>query len=261
MPHIGGANHSQLKKPMYQAIFQEFGLAKNEAIIYEILLIFGQNSVSFLAKQSKIHRRNIYDSLERLIEKGMVFEVISSKENLYEGVNPEKLREHIAEKSQMLEKVMPDLSKLFSHHKTQEQVYIYKGAQGAKNYMQDIIRTGEDVYCIGAKGGWLDERVKNFFPIFERHLKNSSITCWHLFDHEVREDLPEITKYIGENFKFLPKEFSTNCSVDIFGDRVNLLSNLNTGGFGEDFSFTVIVNAQMAEAFRTWFKLLYGLVK
>jgi hypothetical protein len=45
--------------------------------------------------------------------------------------------------------------------------------------------------------------------------------------------------------------------VDVFGDHVNILSNGKIGGFDEDFSFTVIVNPQIAEAFRTWFKFMW----
>ena len=243
---------------MYTDLLQQFGLSKNEAKIYELLLRFGQRPVSFIAKQSNIHRRNVYDVLQRLAEKGLVFEIISHKENLYEAVSPEKFREHIDEKSRQLEKAMPKLLDLFTTTKADEQVYIYRGPQGWKNYMQDIVRTGQDFYCLGAKGGWLDERVRHFFPTFNKHLERSGITCWHLFDHEVKTDVPEIIDYVGEHYKFLPPDSSTSCAVDIFGDRVNLLSNLNPGRFEEDFSFTVIVNAQMAEAFRAWFRLLYN---
>lgn len=242
---------------MYEAVFTQFDLAKNEAKIYEILLKFGERSVSFIANQSKVHRRNVYDSLDRLIEKGLVFEIIGGRENLYQAVHPEKFRELIAEKSNALERIMPKLESLYATNPAEEQVYIYRGPEGWKNYMQDIIRLGEDFYCIGAKGGWLDERVKNFFPQFAKEMERKKIECFHIFDQEVQTQCPEILDYIGENFRFFPCQYSTNVSVDIFGDRVNILSNLNPGGFDEDFSFTVIVNPQIADAFRLWFKFMY----
>lgn len=242
---------------MYEHVFTQFDLAKNEAKIYEILLKFGEKPVSFIANQSKVHRRNVYDSLSRLIEKGLVFEIIGSKENLYQAVHPEKFRELIAEKTNLLDKVMPKLEALHALNPSEEQVYIYKGPEGWKNYMQDIIRTGEAFYSIGAKGGWLDERVKHFFPTFDREMRRQSIHCYHIFDQEVKTKAPEILKHVGSDYRFFPTNQSTSVSVDIFGDRVNITSNLNPGGFEEDFSFTVIVNRQIADAFRIWFQFMY----
>jgi len=242
---------------MYEQVFTQFDLAKNEAKIYEILLKFGEKPVSFIAHQSKVHRRNVYDSLSRLIEKGLVFEMIGSRENMYQAVHPEKFREFIAEKSTLLEKVMPQLEALHAQNPSEEQVYIYRGPEGWKNYMQDIVRLGEPFYCIGGKGGWLDERVKNFFPQFMKEMERKNIHCYHIFDHEVQTICPEILQYVGQDYRFFPPDYSTKLSIDIFGDRINILSNLNPGGFDEDFSFTVIVNAQMAAAFRVWFEFMY----
>jgi len=50
-------------------------MSKNEAKIYETILEIGECSVSEIAKKSGIHRRNIYDTLARLSEKGIVFQI------------------------------------------------------------------------------------------------------------------------------------------------------------------------------------------
>lgn len=123
--------------------------------------------------------------------------------------------------------------------------------------MRDILQVADEAYFLGAKGGWLDERVKNFFPQFEREAKKKNIKMWHLFDAEVQTQFPEILQYVGKNYKFLPKNYSTPAAVDIFGDHVNILSSIHLGGLDEDFSFTVIVNQQIADSFRAWFRLMW----
>ena len=55
----------------YQELFQSLGLAKNEAKIYEVLIREGNSPVGKISEKSGIHRRNVYDSLNRLIEKGL----------------------------------------------------------------------------------------------------------------------------------------------------------------------------------------------
>lgn len=246
---------------MYQEVFEQLGLSKNESRIYETLLIEGESSVGYVATKSKVHRRNVYDSVNRLIEKGLVFEILQRKENVYKAVDPKKLGELIQEKQQMLEKVMPGLEKLYKSTPRKDEVYIYRGPEGWKNYMRDMLRVGEPAYFIGAKGGWLDTRVKDFFPQFIKEAQKKKLKFYHLFDAEVKEQCPHILRYVGKQYKFLPKGYSAPAAVDIFGDHVNIISNIHVGGLGEEISFTVIVNKQIADAFRIWFKMMWDLQK
>jgi len=243
---------------MYSQIFQQLGLAKNEAKIYESLLREGELSVGQVSQKAQVHRRNVYDSMNRLVEKGLVFEIIQSKENRYQAVDPNKLMELVEEKQLMLSRVMPELDSLFRAKPQEQSVFIYRGIEGWKNYMRDILRVGEDFYCIGAKGAWMDERLLHFFPRFMNETKKLNLNYYHLFDFEIKALGHEITEHVGENYKFLPPGYSTSNSIDIFGPQVNILQNIQVGGVHEtSFSMTVIVNQQIADAFRTWFRFMY----
>lgn len=59
---------------MNLAILEGLGLSPNEAKIYETLVLRGESSVSDIAVAAKIHRRNAYDAIERLIDKGLCFQ-------------------------------------------------------------------------------------------------------------------------------------------------------------------------------------------
>ena len=243
---------------MFTHIFQQLGLPKNESKIYETLIKEGEMSVGAIALKSKVHRRNVYDSVARLIEKGLVFEIIQSKENRYQAVEPNKLMELVQEKQQLLESAMPGLEALYRSRPLDQGVFIYRGIEGWKNYMRDILRVKEDFYCIGAKGAWMDYRLQHFFPKFIKEASKLKINYFHLFDNEVKTSKHDITKHIGKNFKFLPPGYSTPNAIDIFGPHVNILSNVHVGGVHEtDFSMTVIVNQQIADAFRVWFRFMY----
>jgi len=50
---------------MRQKVLEELGLAKNEAKVYLNLLRLGSASVGKSTAESGVHRRNVYDSLER----------------------------------------------------------------------------------------------------------------------------------------------------------------------------------------------------
>ncbi|OGL70053.1 hypothetical protein A3B32_02155 [Candidatus Uhrbacteria bacterium RIFCSPLOWO2_01_FULL_53_9] len=244
---------------MYIELFQNLGLSKNEAELYEALLEQGEASVSKLNQVTNINRRNIYDVLNRMTEKGLVFLILRAGENRYKPVDPLKLKELVQEKLTMLEEHLDELDTLYRSKPKTGEVFIYRGLEGWKNYMRDILRLNETAYFIGAKGLWLEERVKNFFPKFHVQATKQRINFFTLFDWEIQTECPEILPYVKTNYKFLPKEYSTRCGIDIVGDHVYFLSDLKIKHFEEDFAFTVIVNQTIADSYRTWFRYMWDL--
>lgn len=243
---------------MLEHVLQSIGLSKNESEIYLALLRYGELSVADIATRSGVNRRNAYDCMSRLLEKGLVFEILSSRDSRYRAVEPQKLTEIVREKQVSLESIMPRLTSLYRGTPIDKgSVMIYRGIEGWKNYMRDIVRVGQPFYCIGGKGAWMDQRVMNFFPHFLQEAKCKKIQYRHLFDYEVGEQAHPILKQVGKHYKVLPKGYSAPASVDFFGDRVYICSKLYLGGIDNDALFTVIVNPVIAESFRMWFRFMW----
>jgi sugar-specific transcriptional regulator TrmB len=238
-------------------VLQDLGLAKNEARIYETLLREGESGVATISSKAAINRRNVYDSLNRLIEKGLIFEIRAIAENRYQAVEPKKLTEILDEKLEDLYTVMPEMEKLYNKTPHQDEVFIYRGIEGWKNYLRDMLRIGKDNYTIGGTGAWLHPKMSSFMGRFLKEAEKQQITFHILFNHEVQEQSTTLTYLKNSEYKFLPKGYSTNTAIDIFGDHVVTLSGLTLGGFDENMTSTIIVNPNIAESYRTWFKLMW----
>ena len=78
---------------------QEAGLSNTEAKVYLSMLELGPALAGEITKKSAVNRTNVYDALERLIEKGLVTYVLSANRRVFEPVNPERLQEILKEKS------------------------------------------------------------------------------------------------------------------------------------------------------------------
>lgn len=245
---------------MFRETLTKVGLAKNEARIYETLLREGESSVSEISVKSGIHRRSIYDSLNRLIEKGLVFEIIATDENHYQAVEPQKLTEMIEEKQNALNKILPKLEKEYRTSPPEEQVFIYRGIEGWKNYMRDILRKEKDLYVIGARAAWFDRRIKNFSFTLIKSMRRKKIRHHIIFDQEIKEKKHEVIKYFP-NHRFLPKGYSTKSTVTFFADEVVTITNVKLGKISEDISLLVTINKQVAKDYRTWFKFLWSKCK
>ena len=241
------------------AILEALGLSPNEAKIYEALVERGESSVSSLAVTAKVHRRNAYDALERLIDKGLCFQIVSSTENRYNAVSPENLRSLITEKKDRLESILPELKRKFSDRVPSEEAYIYRGIEGQKNVWKDLLASGADSYFIGAKNAWSDPRLSDSRDEFFKEAKQKKIRFIQLFAYELKEKRPTFAEeFPGKlDYRFLPKQYPTNSAIHIFGDYVVTYHGLFVDGLADDVVFFVLRSKRLADDYRTWFTYMW----
>jgi sugar-specific transcriptional regulator TrmB len=245
---------------MFTEVFEEIGLSPNEAKIYETLLSAGEIGVAEISLKANVHRRNVYDALNRLVEKGLVFRIFQKGEHQFRSVTPDKLAEVLEVKQQNLSKILPDLRKLHQSKPLQEAAFIYKGKEGYKNYLRDLARVAEDTYFLGAKGLWFTPWVeKQYLADYQAAMKRKNKKYFTLYDHRVKEKLPQAFKNVGGEYKILPKKYSAPGVTDVFGDYVVTFTSVDVGNVGEDVSIFIMINPELAETYRTWFKMLWDL--
>ena len=247
----------QTDNSMYEELLREIGLSLNESRVYEALLQIVESSVQAISLKSKVHRRNVYDSLNKLMEKGLVSEVFVKGEKRFKAINPRRLLELLKEKEERVNKVLPEMQSKYEAVEEKEEAYLYRGIEGFKNYLQDILKTKEIVYFIGAKAFWLDERLQHFLPRFQRERKRLGIKFMHLFDYEVKEQKLEILKLVGKPYKFLPKEYSSPTAVDIFGDYVVTFVGVKPGQLEEEPLMFVMKSRKLADGYRKFFQFMW----
>ena len=245
---------------IHQLQLESLGLSPNEAKIYETLVEHGELGVSDIAILAKIHRRNAYDAIARLLDKGLCFEIFSVKENTYNAVDPDKLREIADEKRRELEEILPDLNKKFTRRVVPEEAYIYRGFEGQKNVWRDVLEVGKDSYFIGAKVGWFDPRLKTAREKFFKEANRKKIKFIQLFDYEAIKKIHNFPKHFPAplQYRILPKQYSTQSAIHIFGDYVVTYTGLKEiGKISDDIVFFVLHSADLADSYRSWFNYMW----
>lgn len=244
---------------MAHEFLQELGLSPNEAKIYHALLTYGGAGVSTISVRAHIHRRNTYDAVHRLKKKGLVFESFGSKETVYEAVEPAKLMELIREKELRLSSVMPELQELYHKHRATELAYIFNGPEGVKNYLREVLNTGEDMYILGAEGAWFDPAIADYTAWFLREAKKKKINIHALLDADAK-DIPQTEMLFASEHKFLPEAYDTNATMDIFGDYIVSYTGTSPGKLRENATIFVIHSPELAASYRTWWKMIWDLL-
>lgn len=242
---------------MITKILQQLGLSPNESKIYDALLDLKEAKVGEISSQTKIHRRNVYDSMHRLIDKGLVFSVLSGSATFYSPVDPDKLMELIKEKELILQNILPELNAQYEKKESAQEAYIYKGINGMKQYMRDILREGKDVYSIAAKLGWFNPKLMAFRKEFYKEAKRKNIKFHNVFDVEVKKENFNLLKEIKPPYRFFPAKYSTNSAIDIFGDYVVTFTGLGVKKLNKDTTIFVMRDKDLAETYRAWFQFIF----
>ena len=242
---------------MYEELLRELGLSINEARIYEALLQTGEASVQEISLKAGVHRRNVYDSISKLIEKGLASELFIKGEKNFKATNPRRFLDLLKEKEDKIALVLPEMTSKYEAVEEKQEAYFYRGIEGFKNYLADILKTNETVYFIGAKAFWMDPRLKHYVARFQRERKKQGIKFMHLFDYEVKTQKPEILKIVGKPYKFLPPQYSSQTAVDVFGDNVVAFAGVKVGELYKDSVQFVMKSRRLADGYRKFFDFIW----
>lgn len=241
-------------------VFQQLGFTPNEGKIYEALLALKEGTVTEIAQKTSIHRRNVYDALNRMVDKGIAFQNFEGKEAVYVPVDPDKLLDMAKEREINLLTVLPQLKSLYGKGAVPQGAYIYKGVEGFKNYVRDYVRTGENVYMFGGHA-WVDERTRALLIKTVRELERKKKSFKIVFDSTVHESLTEISlKNFEKIHVAFPKQYNAISSVDVFGPYVGAYTVADFHHFDEEALIFIVKNQSLADSVHAWWQFAWDML-
>ena len=241
-------------------ILEEIGLANSEIKVYSALLNLGLAKVGQLIKEVNLHRSRIYEALSRLMDKGLVSNVIKNNVKYFQASNPEKLLGYVDEqktkldnKGKEIKKLLPELKKQFEL-KPEAEARVLSGKEGFKTMRLDCLKQKQDIYLIGGKGVEYSA-LEFFFPGFDKKRIKLGIKFKILADFGV-QNIKENKQLKLAEFRTLPKEYTSPTVINIYGDRV-----VNVLWKDKEPLCFMIINKDIADSYRNWFDLLWRSAK
>ncbi|MEK6973390.1 MAG: helix-turn-helix domain-containing protein [archaeon] len=131
---------------------KEIGLSDGEVKVYTAVLELGIASINKIHEKVGIERRNIYDILNKLIEKGLVSYTLEKQVKVYQCTYPGKIAEEIKKKQlslKELEKKIPQVKSLFNASKPEIRAEVYRGNEGIKALLDEVIEYKESFWLGG----------------------------------------------------------------------------------------------------------------
>lgn len=234
-----------------QQLAEIFGLTQLEAKIYETLLDLGPSLAGLITRKSGIHRRSVYDALERLIQKGLVGYIIKNNRKLFEAVNPARLLDLYKEKEATLQRLLPQLQAKYEQIKEKGEALFYKGKNGLKTVFEDQLVIGKEILVIGASS--LARDILQFYLIhYNKKRIQKKIKLKLLYASLARKE-----RYIRyAEIKYLPKSYENPATMNIYGNTVAIIH------WSKENPFVILIRDKaITEGYRNHFALLWKMAK
>jgi len=240
-------------------ILENSGLTTNEALIYLSLLNLKKAKASQIISEAKISSGKIYETLNKLIDKGLVKEVIENGVKVFIVNDPITLLSYmkeqertLIEKEKKLEEALPELKELMKKTKIKETVSLVKGFRGISTIVYQALEQGNDIKIMGVRSS-KSVKFNNFWKKWHKKRVLLKKDCKILFsDYGTKYwDFFKKLKYtqVKEILSFSPS------AILLIDENVFLFS------YNEEFICIHIIAKDIASSFDAMFKGLWKVAK
>lgn len=248
-----------------QQILEKSGLSKNEAKVYLSLLDLGLTSSKAIIEKTGLHRQLVYDALNFLIEKALVSFVVQANRKYFKASNPKEFinyfnnkEEEIEKQKQEFQKILPQLTAKRKQSSEKQETTIYSGNKGIKSLLDDMLNQKNEILTLGAseiKAESFQYHLKFNLPKFHKFREKKKILYKILLSEDLKQRAKELNKLKITQAKILQKEFTSNSSTNIYGDKVSIIM-WGSSPFG-----ILIESKEIAESQRKHFNILWKISK
>lgn len=243
---------------MNTGALKDIGLTENEIKIYITLLKAGALTAYELSQKTGIYRVHIYDKLEKLMEKGLATQVYKGAKKFFQATHPSKIKDYLEEKRKEIElkeekidEILPQLEKFMAAPTEDTKVEIFKGKEGLKYFLKDIIRNKKEVLITGIDDARYNEELSYFMPQYFRDLKKNKIRERVITIKKKGVFLFDKKEASTTEYRYLEAKNFNPTNNFIYGNKVVIVS------WGTPITAIMIENKEIAKTYSMHFEHLW----
>ncbi|MEK7635759.1 MAG: helix-turn-helix domain-containing protein [Patescibacteria group bacterium] len=129
-------------------LLEHLGLSQKESQVYLTLLQTGPASIRRISSEANINRGTVYESLKKLLQKGIISRSKNKQRDQFIAENPEILktlfkdeRRKLVGLRKELQKSLPKLKEAYNQIPLQPAIKIYEGTNGTRFILEDLLET------------------------------------------------------------------------------------------------------------------------
>jgi sugar-specific transcriptional regulator TrmB len=241
-------------------VLKKTGLTDNEITIYIFLLKRGETTTGPIIKETKIANSRVYESLNTLIDRGLVSYNIQKNGKHFKAESPHKIMALEQEKIKQLEQKLPELINIQKLQQTQTTSAVYEGFEGFRTAFKKIIedcRENETIYVLGfSEQTYATISLRTFLKNMNLKSAEKNQKLKIILDETTKKTLgKDRSKEPNTTIKYMPKGYVSPAAIDVFQDYVYIFL------WEEKPYVFMIKNQTIANSFKQYFEFLWMLAK
>jgi HTH-type transcriptional regulator, sugar sensing transcriptional regulator len=243
---------------MELSLLEEIGLTQREIKVYVALLELGLTTSGAIIKKSGVPNSKIYETLEKLMKKGLVSFVFKGSKRHYRAGDPKIIIDFLDEKKRDVQvELLPRLEGLYNSTIDEKEATIYEGIKGIKAVFERVLKemkSGDTIYVLGVSkkaNDMLGAYLRNFH---ERRIKKG-IALKVLYHPDAKNYAREREKMPLTEVKTMSDKSLFPAWIDIFGNYVVIFN------VSESPTAFLIKDSNIANNFRSYFNMIWNSIK
>lgn len=242
---------------MDSEIFRELGFTEREIKVYLALLELGSTTVGPITTKTKLQAAKVYETLDKLKDKGLVSFIVISKTKHFSASDPKEILNLIEERKRRFKGVLEELRLKQKYAESKQIAVVHEGFKSFKalfNRIADEIKKGDSYWAFAFRKEYYTPAASLFLRSFHKKLEKKGIEDKLLGHVSVRKEI----KKTFEGNKNINIKFTTNdtpLGVIILKNKViNLI-------WGERPTAIEITSEQIYEQYKNFFLELWKQAK
>ncbi|MFW6310919.1 MAG: TrmB family transcriptional regulator [Nanoarchaeota archaeon] len=198
-------------------VLVDFGLTNNESKIYLSLLEIGFTTVTNISEKTKLHRTNVYDTLKKLTDKGLVSYIKQDNIMFYEAASPNILLTLLKEKEEKIKQIIPQLNILKKLSENTSDILTIKGISPFIDALFDLLNKQQELLVFGMPQRAIKLLGARIFPFHKSRLQQK-IHLKQLYSKDLKKQIKKINDELTKTRFYDNQDF--NVSSIICGDEI-----------------------------------------
>lgn len=228
-------------------IIKSLGLSDQEAEIYLALLKLGGSKASLVAKEVGMKRTTIYAILKSLAQKGLVTVFFRKNQRFYYAKKPHQVAKVFQGKINQFEEIIPVLESLEKKQTQAMGLRFIETVGELEDFYNEILEQyrNKEYHIIGNSRSWHGISPE-FFKEYRQRRAEANIKTKLLISYDSPREKGLLCKV-----KFLPEKYIFKSSIDIFKDKILIVS--------PDMAALAVVIAipAMVDVFQSMFDIIW----
>jgi DNA-binding MarR family transcriptional regulator len=241
------------------------GFTRNEALVYIELIRAGSLTAKQLIQKTGLHKKLVYDNLERLMEKGVVSSVLleHAREFHLEPADSlleyfEKQQASLAERKSKAQQVISEINRTKQNKPVVQQTRMIVGVKGVRQFFAHAVtntETNYDYVSLGAPKESVEVLGEHFWINLNNRQKETKHTGRLLFNSSLRGWNAGGAHEQANEVRYLDAALEPLTQTVVYGDTVGIIV------WSPKPVATIIEDRNVATTYRDFFEVLWKQAK